>query len=221
MNKNNIGNRIKKTRLEKGLTLQELGEKVGLTHASLSKYESGNIENIPINRIMDIAEALEVAPSMLMGWNEEESPQKRVVNELIELTTHDTIHWTPEFPVELTYDKKIENHLMELASKYAPNIEFDYREYYFYYESKNTLYIASRIKKDSNKFIYTLSVAKTKYNNDFNHGWISVINCIFLLDSEMVDNIEYLYYLASGEATADTFINELLKDLKDLEELPF
>lgn len=88
-----IGERIKSVRLEKGLTLQELGAKVGLSHASLSKYESGNVPNIPISRISDIAKALDVDPGYLMGWNEEESPQEKLIKKLIELTENKTINW--------------------------------------------------------------------------------------------------------------------------------
>ena len=43
-----VGNRIKVARKDKGITLKELGEKIGLTEATIQKYESGNIKNIDV-----------------------------------------------------------------------------------------------------------------------------------------------------------------------------
>lgn len=41
-----VGNNIKKYRKECGFTLKELSEKIGLTEATVQKYEAGNIKKI-------------------------------------------------------------------------------------------------------------------------------------------------------------------------------
>lgn len=43
-----VGNNIKKYRKEAGITLKELGEKIGVTEATAQKYEAGNIKKIDV-----------------------------------------------------------------------------------------------------------------------------------------------------------------------------
>lgn len=67
----NIGDRIKKMRLEKGYTQEKLGSFAGVSKATVNRYECGVITNIPSDKIEKIADALDVEPSYLMGWEEE------------------------------------------------------------------------------------------------------------------------------------------------------
>jgi len=214
-NNSKIGERIKSIRLEKGLTLQELGAKVGLSHASLSKYESGNVPNIPINRISDIAKALDVDPGYLMGWNEDESPQKKLVNELIELTSQSKINWESELSI-FTDSSQLSKYFYDLSYKYKPELTPDYKPFYFFHNEKDILYIVAKFKTSPNEFIYTLSVAKTR---GVEFGGKEIVNIVFLVDSEMVDNIEYLYLIASGESSNDLFIDKLINDLQDMKDI--
>lgn len=68
-----IGDRINKKRLEKGMTLEELGRKAGVSKVTIHKYESKDITNIPSDRIEAMARALNVSPAYLMGWNDSPS----------------------------------------------------------------------------------------------------------------------------------------------------
>lgn len=68
-----IGDRINKKRLEKGMTLEELGRKAGVSKVTIHKYESKVITNIPSDRIEAMAKALNVSPAYLMGWNDSPS----------------------------------------------------------------------------------------------------------------------------------------------------
>lgn len=65
----NIGDRIKKARLKKGLTLIEVAEKLGKTEATIQRYESGNIKNLKNDTIEELAVVLNVSPAYLMGWD--------------------------------------------------------------------------------------------------------------------------------------------------------
>lgn len=74
MNRNTItANNIRKYRKLKGMTLQELGDRVGMTRSAISKYE---LDKIPIkNNVLEkIAQALNVSPLTLMGWETEDDP---------------------------------------------------------------------------------------------------------------------------------------------------
>lgn len=61
---------LKTRRKELGLTLLDIAKMVGVTEATVQRWESGNIKNLRHNRIVKLAEALEVQPSTLMGWDD-------------------------------------------------------------------------------------------------------------------------------------------------------
>lgn len=70
-----IGDRIRQARTEKGLTLEYVGDRVGVTRATIQKYENGLIASIPSDKVSAIALALNVSPAYLMGWEtKEETP---------------------------------------------------------------------------------------------------------------------------------------------------
>ena len=52
-----IGRTIRNARLEKGLTLDELGKQVGITKATLCKYEAGTINKIAPDRLEKLSES--------------------------------------------------------------------------------------------------------------------------------------------------------------------
>ena len=65
-----IGERIKKRREELGMTQSELARMVGYTSRStINKIEKDG-RGISQNKIVDIARALRVTPSYLMGWED-------------------------------------------------------------------------------------------------------------------------------------------------------
>lgn len=66
-----IGEKIKYLRTRQGMTLEELGEKVGVGKSTVRKWETGAIANMRRNKIASLAEALNVSPSYLMGWEDE------------------------------------------------------------------------------------------------------------------------------------------------------
>ena len=63
---------IKKRRLELGMTQSELARLSGYENrSSIARIERGDT-NLPQSKIVDIARALKVTPSYLMGWEDEE-----------------------------------------------------------------------------------------------------------------------------------------------------
>lgn len=61
-----IGQKIKKARLEKGMTQQELGDIIGVQKSAIAKYENGRVVNIKRSTLQKIAGALNIRPSELV-----------------------------------------------------------------------------------------------------------------------------------------------------------
>ena len=65
-----IGERIKKRRKEIGMSVETLAEKLGKNRATIYRYESDQIENMPLSVIEPLAKVLNVSPAYLMGWED-------------------------------------------------------------------------------------------------------------------------------------------------------
>jgi transcriptional regulator with XRE-family HTH domain len=61
---------IKNRRNELGMTMREVAEAVGVSEATISRWESGDIENMRRDKIAALASALKMSPSVIMGWEE-------------------------------------------------------------------------------------------------------------------------------------------------------
>lgn len=66
-----IGDNIKKKRNQKGITLLEMAESIGVREATAQRYESGGIKNLKRETIIKIANVLKTTPAYLMGWEED------------------------------------------------------------------------------------------------------------------------------------------------------
>lgn len=75
-----IGEKIKYLRTRQGMTLEELGEKVGVGKSTVRKWETGAIANMRRNKIASLADALNVSPSYLMGWEDEYNTDMNIDN---------------------------------------------------------------------------------------------------------------------------------------------
>lgn len=63
-----LNDRLRAARTSKGLTLDEVASKVGVSRQTIQRYESGVISNIPSDNIEKLAAALDTTPAELMGW---------------------------------------------------------------------------------------------------------------------------------------------------------
>lgn len=76
--------RIKQLRIQKGMSQQELAEKIGYkSRATMCKIEAGE-RDINRDKIVLLANALDTTPAYLMGWEDDPSP-KSTDEQLLEL----------------------------------------------------------------------------------------------------------------------------------------
>ena len=70
------GERIRKRRLDLGLTQEEVATRLGFKHkSSIAKIEKG-IHDLSETKIVAIANVLDTTPSYIMGWDDEEEPEE-------------------------------------------------------------------------------------------------------------------------------------------------
>lgn len=65
-----IGERIKKRRLELGLSADDVAGKLGKNRSTVFRYESSDIEKLPTVVLEKLAGVLCTTPAYLMGWEE-------------------------------------------------------------------------------------------------------------------------------------------------------
>ena len=67
-----IGDRIKQARLALGQSAEQVAAHLGVSPATIYRYENGDIAKLPSKHIKPLAEFLCVSPSYLMDWSDEQ-----------------------------------------------------------------------------------------------------------------------------------------------------
>lgn len=67
---NNLGAKLHDLRKQNNMTLEEVGNAVGVGKSTVRKWETGEIANMRRDKISKLAEALHTTPAYLMGWDE-------------------------------------------------------------------------------------------------------------------------------------------------------
>lgn len=118
--------KIKKLRLQLGLSQDELAEKVGYTHrSSIGKVESGLVD-LPQSKIQAFATALHTTPQYLMGFEDE--PQNKFSS------VEDAIKFILEQPMVANFggynlDTMTDEEIMEFAEDVSQMIEMLGKKY--------------------------------------------------------------------------------------------
>lgn len=68
---------IKQRRLELKLSMGELSKLVGVSEATISRWESGDIENMRRDKIALLSKALDISPLIIMGYDNDLSTNNK------------------------------------------------------------------------------------------------------------------------------------------------
>lgn len=116
-----IINRIKQRRNELNMSYQELADKTGLSKSTLQRYETGSIKNMPLDKLEELAKALDVKPSYLMGWSEKPSegfqitlPEKEILHKYRSIDEKG--RHTVSTVLEMEYNRCNKPHLVPVAA---------------------------------------------------------------------------------------------------------
>ena len=110
-----MGTRIKNLRLENNMTLEEIGNKVGVGKSTVRKWENGMIANMRRDKIAKLADALDVSPAYLMGWNESSAPAATIKLYNVHCDTEE------ESELILSY-RKLNKHNQDRVLTYSQNL---------------------------------------------------------------------------------------------------
>lgn len=69
--------RIKQRRKALGLTAEDVASALNVSRATIYRYESAEIEKVPITALVPLSKVLQTTPMALMGWDEE-APQPEI-----------------------------------------------------------------------------------------------------------------------------------------------
>lgn len=215
----NIGEKIKQARLKKGLTLQEIADKMSLTQGTLSKYENGDIKNIPNTRLRKLSEILDVDISYF--YEGRKNKNSIIVEKLIELTENNKVSWvSPNNPNEnLSFDL---DELVQELTKYTND-----QEIYYYPETgesletyiKNTIYL---LQVGANWYcIYKAAVSHRLFVFKLGYASYPFIDKIELIEDDYNSSntdLSLLYDLASGneDSNKGAFLQDLINDLDEI-----
>ena len=104
------GERIKARRKEIGMSAEQLARILGVSPATIYRYENGDIEKVPISIIEPIAKALRTTQEYLMGWDGHYQPP-RIAQNVLRFRTIGTVaagygaeafeDWTDEDTIDI------------------------------------------------------------------------------------------------------------------------
>lgn len=81
-----LGQEIKRLRLERGYTQQQLGDLLGVQKAAVQKYEKGTVKNIKQETLLKLCEIFDVSPAVFMDALYDTDKLSREVQVLEELS---------------------------------------------------------------------------------------------------------------------------------------
>jgi len=65
-----INELLRKRRVDLGMSMKELADRVGVSEGTISRWESGKIEDMKRSRIKALSDALHISPAVIMEWEE-------------------------------------------------------------------------------------------------------------------------------------------------------
>lgn len=94
-----IASIIKNRRIDLGLTQAEVARAVGVSEATVSRWEAGEIENMRRDRIFNLARVLQLKPSVLITgeyYDEYEDSEKAEKDALVDYILNGIKQLSPE-----------------------------------------------------------------------------------------------------------------------------
>ncbi len=103
---------IRARRKELGLTLKQVADKLGVSESLISRYESNDVKNMGIDKLIPLAKILKTTPAYLMGWEDEKNhSEKTPYNEVSVAEPQEQYNISNK---KITYEKLIPIEIVEI-----------------------------------------------------------------------------------------------------------
>ncbi|MBS6543935.1 MAG: helix-turn-helix transcriptional regulator [Veillonella sp.] len=79
-----IHERIKRLRKQNKLSVDEIVKKLNISRATYYRYESNEIEKLPLTILEPLAKILNTTPAYLMGWQEPHQQNESIISDKAE-----------------------------------------------------------------------------------------------------------------------------------------
>lgn len=79
-----IHERIKRLRKQNKLSVDEIVKKLNISRATYYRYESNEIEKLPLTILEPLAKILNTTPAYLMGWQEPHQQNESIISDKTE-----------------------------------------------------------------------------------------------------------------------------------------
>ena len=79
------GKKIKERRLQLGLSAEDLAARVDISPATIYRYESGQIDGLPINKLLSICKVLDASPMDFIDWDEHKRQHEQEMKNIDEM----------------------------------------------------------------------------------------------------------------------------------------
>ena len=126
------GERMQERRKELGISADALAEYLGVSRSTVFRYENGDIEKVPANRLTDIAKFLKTSEAFLMGWEDKiqsiENPPKIIqyYDQLNDIGKHEAEKRVEELTHLPKYTKEGDgkNNTVEFSEELIPTKDY-------------------------------------------------------------------------------------------------
>ena len=105
-----LGEKIRKRRIELGMTMDDLGNAIGVQRSAINKYEKGFITDLMRSTIQALANALNVSPLYLLGDDDED--QARL----------EALHQNPRLGLLFDHSRKMSKEDVDVMIRFAEGI---------------------------------------------------------------------------------------------------
>ena len=106
---------LKEKRLEKNMTLEQVGKLVGVGKSTVRKWENGTIENMGRDKIVALSKALDISPLDILGIDKETSSIETIYNQLDQKRQQKVYSFAEQ-------QLKEQNKIIDYPTKYSVNI---------------------------------------------------------------------------------------------------
>lgn len=113
-----ISKKLKDRRKELNLTMLQVAQKAGVSEATISRWESGDIANMRRDKIVSLANALQVSPSFVMG---DISSEEKQLNPSI-LTKYNKLNPLGQQKTDAYVDDLLENPKYTKETPHTPTL---------------------------------------------------------------------------------------------------